>query len=287
MQRTILIAEDEPDNIKIYWNFFKDKPFKLIHAANGKIAVELAKEKSPDLILMDWNMPVMDGIEATRTLQEQEITQEIPVIIATGVMTNPTDLQVALDSGAYDYIRKPFDSVEMMARINSALMLNDSFQRIKYLLNREKALLKSELQHRERELSLATAMKQQMTGMINQVSQQLKEIQSASPAPIQHLIKSMRKDLEAHTDVDRTWEQFKAHFENVHPEYFERLRHQFPALTPNETRLCAYLKMGMGNQEICQINGIASTSIKKSLNRLKKKLSLSAQDNLRDFIADF
>ena len=66
---------------------------------------------------MDWQMPVMDGIEATKQLKLNDTTKDIPVIISTGIMIDSSDLSAALIVGAVDYLRKPFDEIELIARV--------------------------------------------------------------------------------------------------------------------------------------------------------------------------
>jgi signal transduction histidine kinase len=80
---------------------------------------------------MDWEMPEMNGIEAIRQLKAQPETKNIPVIMATGVMTSAEHLEIAINAGAIDYIRKPIEEIELRARISSILKLSRSYQEIK------------------------------------------------------------------------------------------------------------------------------------------------------------
>jgi PAS domain S-box-containing protein len=124
----ILIVDDEIDNIKSINHFiFESKePYILYQALNGDLAFKIAVAEIPDLIITDWEMPGMDGIELIKHLQLNESTAEIPIIMCTGVMTTSENLHTALMAGAVDYIRKPIDKIELMARIKSMLMLSDS-----------------------------------------------------------------------------------------------------------------------------------------------------------------
>ena len=285
-QKTILIVEDEAPNVRTYIEFFKDKPFKILHAANGRIALDLIEQSLPDLIIMDWNMPEMSGIEATRRLQEKGITDDIPIIIATGVMTSPEDLQMALDHGAYDYIRKPFDDTELTARINSSLRLSNTLKTVKGLRKIEKELMDEKLFQQERELSIALNMKDNTARFLEELRSDLDRIAKTSSAMTQGLIQELSKKMNGFTGSDRTWHDFKVHFQNVHPRFFERLQADFRNLTTNEARLCAYIKMGMGNKEIANILGISPNSVKKNITRLKHKMELEEEMTLRDFIMD-
>jgi len=130
---TILIADDHPENIQIIVDALKssDIQHRIIRAVNGKVLCELAEKRCPDLIITDWEMPEMNGIEATRILKGIEATRDIPIIICTGIMTTSENLKMALDSGAVDYIRKPIDNIELQARVHSMLKLGDSYRTIK------------------------------------------------------------------------------------------------------------------------------------------------------------
>jgi DNA-binding response OmpR family regulator/DNA-binding CsgD family transcriptional regulator len=124
----ILVVDDEIDNIKsINQCIFDSKePYILYQALNGELAYKIAVAELPDLIISDWEMPGMTGIELIQKLKLNESTTEIPVIMCTGVMTSSENLQTALMAGAVDYIRKPIDQIELMARVKSMLMLSDS-----------------------------------------------------------------------------------------------------------------------------------------------------------------
>lgn len=150
---TILVVDDEQSYLKTIANFLDSEAYKVVQATNGKVACKVAKQFRPDIIIMDWEMPEMNGIEAIEYFQTQEEIKNIPVIMATGVMTSATNLQTALDAGAVDYIRKPIEKIELIARINSTLKLSLSYQKIQKQsdrleeLNREKDGLISIVAH--------------------------------------------------------------------------------------------------------------------------------------------
>lgn len=105
--------------------------YNIYQAPNGKVAFQIASDKQPDLIILDWDMPVMSGLEAMNQLKTQETTKEIPIIITTGTMIEDIHLSEALERGAIDYIRKPINALELIARIRSALRLSNSLKKIK------------------------------------------------------------------------------------------------------------------------------------------------------------
>jgi len=134
-QKTILIVDDQPENLQAIVDMFSSvgDDYNILKAPNGKIALRVIEGVNPDLIITDWEMPVMDGIEFIRELKKNETTADIPVIMCTGVMITSENLKKALSVGAIDYIRKPVDKIELIARTKASLHLAEKYQEIKNL----------------------------------------------------------------------------------------------------------------------------------------------------------
>lgn len=131
----ILIVDDNPENLRILVETFEQtaSQYILYQAIEGKTALMIAEKHLPDLIITDWEMPGMSGIELIEKLKTNPATSLIPVIMCTGVMTTSDNLKTALDAGAVDYIRKPVDTIELMARTQSMIALSESYKKIKAL----------------------------------------------------------------------------------------------------------------------------------------------------------
>jgi PAS domain S-box-containing protein len=127
----LLLVDDEPLNLKLYEKMLKDLNFQIFTAINGQECLEKVRECAPDLILMDWNMPVMDGIEALENLKKSDATKDIPVLMITGVMTSSEDLAYALSAGASDFLKKPFDKLELSARVRNIQLLTEAMTTLK------------------------------------------------------------------------------------------------------------------------------------------------------------
>ena len=116
----ILYVEDNEDNIYMLKRWLKRKGFDVSIAEDGQIGVEMAKSEKPDLILMDLNLPIMDGWEATSVLKSDTETKDIPIIaLSAHAMTEHK--KRALDSGADDYDTKPVDVDRLLSKINRYL----------------------------------------------------------------------------------------------------------------------------------------------------------------------
>ena len=124
--RTILIVDDLVENIQVIVSIFEqNRPDLVIYQANsGKIALALALKILPDIILTDWDMPNMSGIDLILELKKHKAARDIPVIIATGIMISPENLREALEAGAVDFLTRPINTVELLARTHAALLLS-------------------------------------------------------------------------------------------------------------------------------------------------------------------
>ena len=120
MSDTLLIVDDIPANISVLTNFLKSAGFKVLIAQNGKRAIQKAEYATPDLILLDVMMPEMDGFEACRILKSQDSTKEIPIIFMTA-LADTVDKIKGFELGAADYITKPIQHEEVLARVNAHL----------------------------------------------------------------------------------------------------------------------------------------------------------------------
>jgi DNA-binding response OmpR family regulator len=118
--KKILVIDDLPENVFIVQDRLEHEGFEVITAYDGTSGMEKAKSEIPDLILLDVIMPEVAGIEVCKKLIEDPVTQRIPIILVTA-KSGAEDTKEGLEAGAFDYIRKPFHKIELLARINSAL----------------------------------------------------------------------------------------------------------------------------------------------------------------------
>ena len=113
MSKVILIVDDQPINVKLLHVVLRKNGYTTLEAMDGKQGVEMARAQRPDIILMDKNMPVMDGLEATQVLKGDNTTKDIPIIcISSSAMKG--DREKILESGCDEYISKPFDIYEIL-----------------------------------------------------------------------------------------------------------------------------------------------------------------------------
>ena len=120
---TILVVDDDPQIRRVLRTALIEHGYEATDARNGEEAIERLREEKPSLIILDMNMPGMNGLETCRTIRS---TSNIPIIMLT-VRDSEADKIAALDAGADDYVTKPFSSPELLARIRAALRRATNF----------------------------------------------------------------------------------------------------------------------------------------------------------------
>ncbi|MBP7508155.1 MAG: response regulator [Prolixibacteraceae bacterium] len=395
----VLIVDDEPLNLMLYTEILKSSGFTVIQAEDGLGAVRISEDEIPDLILLDWNMPNLDGFEALKILKSKESTKEIPVIMITGVMTSPDNLQRAMNEGASDFIRKPFDRIELNARIRSLLSLSMSMKEIKekyqIIENKNKfietligsvpqplvyytidgiisgynfhflKLLDLEDQHidgtliyryfnesernqyfnsdmtiinnrkdiiyecklgkeqkdyvvsktsysdsegnlkgilvimteiselkkahndlmesKKRELTSSALRLIQISEMNNNLIGELEKVYEHTSPEGAVLLKSIISQFNISSGIN-VWKEFESRFENVFESFYDGLNSRNPELTPGEKKLCALLRLNLSSKDIAALTFQNSQSVDMARYRLRKKLNLSPEENLVDFL---
>ncbi|MBT8379624.1 MAG: response regulator [Ignavibacteria bacterium] len=123
--KTILVIDDLPENVFMLQDRLENEGYNIITAYDGKSGIEKVHTELPDLILLDIMMPGITGIEVCKILVNDESTKHIPIILVTA-KAGAEDTKEGLEAGAFDYIKKPFNRVELLARVQSALKLSEA-----------------------------------------------------------------------------------------------------------------------------------------------------------------
>lgn len=123
----VLIVDDSPDVHRLLHARLRHEELELVSAHSGNEGIEKAKELSPSLILLDLDMPEIDGFETLRILKDSDETVGVPVVVLSGLQSSG-DKVTAFDLGAVDYITKPFDLMELRVRVRAAVRMNELIQ---------------------------------------------------------------------------------------------------------------------------------------------------------------
>jgi len=116
----ILLIEDEPSQVELIHYNLKAEGYDVLVALDGEEGLEVVLEEIPDLILLDWMLPKVSGIEVCRQLRKSKVTREIPIIMLTA-RSEESDKIRGLDIGADDYITKPYSIKELLARVRATM----------------------------------------------------------------------------------------------------------------------------------------------------------------------
>jgi two-component system, OmpR family, phosphate regulon response regulator PhoB len=119
-QPTVLLVEDEPSQREVLSYNLESEGFRVLQAENGEEALMMVGEGAPDLILLDWMLPNVSGIEVCRRLKLRPETRGVPIIMLSA-RSEEVDRVRGLETGADDYIIKPYSVIELVARVRAAL----------------------------------------------------------------------------------------------------------------------------------------------------------------------
>jgi phosphate regulon transcriptional regulatory protein PhoB len=120
MKPSVLVAEDENALVTLLRYNLEREGYRVLVAKDGEEALLVAAEETPDLVLLDWMMPQLSGIEVCRRLRGRQETRNVPIIMLTA-RGEETDRIRGLDTGADDYLTKPFSMMELLARLRAVM----------------------------------------------------------------------------------------------------------------------------------------------------------------------
>lgn len=120
----VLLVDDQPQSLMVLTDILKSHwpDIEIFRAVSGEMALAILSQHRLDLSLVDWQMPSMSGLTLLHTLQQDHAA--LPVILMSGIQVTHEDMRQALSSGAWDYLRKPFEPVEVVARVENVLRLS-------------------------------------------------------------------------------------------------------------------------------------------------------------------
>lgn len=201
-KRTLLIIDDNITNLKVAVEYLQAYSFEILTARNGETGLERAQLAQPDLILLDVQMPGIDGFETCRRLKANPTTATTPVIFMT--VHSETEHKVrGLEAGAVDYVTKPLEAAEVLARVNIHLKLR--------ALQEQLQQANSGLEDRVRERTAALAQeidqrKQQQAEkeeLLEIVRQQSAHLRTLTQLHLEHQAQRQGQALSSHQQVDQ------------------------------------------------------------------------------------
>jgi len=273
----VLIVDDLPENLELMVSIIeKYQPdYEIFQTSSSSKVNEISVKILPDLIITDWEMPNVDGIDLIKQLKNEPIISNIPVIIATGVMHSSKDLQMALETGAVDFVKKPLDPIELIARINSAIKTSKNHK--KRIVAKDNELVENALHLVKNREFIIELMKKMQS-----LKEEIQEHGNCNNKKIDEIIGLLNSKT-----TDDSLQRFNIAFYSVHEHFNKNLVSKFPNLTNNDLKLCAFLRLGMNTKDIASISYLTNESVKVSRSRLRKKLRLDQSQNLQAFLSSF
>jgi len=296
--RKILIVDDNPENIEILVDYIESTNlfFDVIVASNGIKALEILDKSLVDIIIMDWQMPELDGIETLKRLKKNEKLKEIPVIIITAMMITVQDLSYALENGAIDFLKHPINKIELLARIKSAMTISNYLAFIKLqekvIAQNEKELLLKGVEQLKNELMLKKEdfyklsvqiidSDSQLENFVKDLIRILNVVNDDSKEYVTNMLNKYKEQmLNAKPNVEEKLKQ-------INDNFYEKLIKKFPNLTLNEKKLSTFLKMNLTTKEISNLTLRSEESIKKARLRLRLKLNVPKSVSIHNFFDVF
>jgi CheY-like chemotaxis protein len=264
---TILIVDDDCATIEII-SAILSGDFFIRSAQNGMEALNDFKISPPDFVITDWDMPVMNGLELVRELKAVPESNNVPIIMMTGYMTETDNLLNAYNAGVVDFIRKPFDTMELKARANAIYRLAEFY--------------KEENQRKDKELLLSTMRLAEMGHFVTDLISRIESSASIDSALAEELKNSLSIKV-----LGSTWKQFSESFRKTNPDFERRLLLKHPGVSPAEIKLATLLRLNLNTKEISAILNLSPDGVKVSRFRLRKKLQLESEDSLIGYLMHF
>jgi YesN/AraC family two-component response regulator len=282
-KQKILIVDDEPATLESIVNCYLEsrEPFELFQALNGETAFQVVQKVIPDLVLTDWEMPVMDGLQLIGKMQSIETLRHIPVIMVTGFMLSPYDLRTAMSVGAVDYIRKPIDKTELLARTKTMLRISTANRTIR---KQEEERLSFELERHKKELAMAALHLANYQKRNEELLVEIKQLIPYINKEGMEIIRKIVHDNKLNYENDFL-SVFETQFRDVHADFYARLNKLHPDLTPTEKKICTFLKMYLNTKEIAVLLLSTPASVEVTRAKIRKKLKLEHCQSLTEYIA--
>ncbi|NER38880.1 MAG: response regulator [Oscillatoria sp. SIO1A7] len=219
----VLIVDDNPTNLKVLSQCIKKEGWIVLVSTDGESAIAQAEYAQPDLILLDVMMPGIDGFETCSRLKASPKLQEIPVIFMTA-LSDPVDKLKGLNLGAVDYITKPFQTDEVLARMRVHLELRAMTQKLEYLVEERTAKLKQALEDlKQSQVQLIqsekmSALGQLVAGIAHEINNPVTFI-DGNLRYAQEYISDLMDHLKLYCDTFQETKEIRKHAEEIDLEY--------------------------------------------------------------------
>jgi len=282
----ILIVDDNTYNIQVLGNILRENDYRTAVAQDGFEALNFLEKKMPDLVLLDIMMPQMDGYEVCERIKKDPDKTELPIIFIS-VHTDTAEKVKAFRAGAVDYITKPFQQEEILARIRVQLQLQET----KEELRRANQDLEKRVQERTAELSEANQKLEQTNTALNVLLEKKDENKKKLEENLIFNVKQLiQPSLEKLKDTELSGSQkhyldlIEGQIEEVISPLNRNLSGKY-SLTSTEMQMLELIKQGKMTKEIADMLGVSTRTVDSHRHNIRKKLEIDNKNvNLRTYL---
>jgi len=313
---TILIVDDREFDRILYKEYLGEDDYIFQELDDGEHVLDFLNNNHIDLMLLDWQMPQMGGIDVLKVLKNDPRFEELPIIVITGLEDEKV-LEEAFTFGSVDFLNKPVTKIELQSRTNSALKLHrakkqlkrqkEELQELNNIIRQQKIELEKslelkneliELKEKQHASEIDTTNRQLLSFELdsNKLRKQINDVKKlyddsnrtikAVTSDEEVLLKMKKLDRSISTIINEqdSHDEFKRLFENIDPNFFKKLTKINSKMTTLDLKHCAYIKLNLDNYEISQLMNVEIKSIQMTRYRIRKKLALNENTSLREFI---
>lgn len=289
----ILIVDDEGASLEFLAGLLKQAGYAVFFAAAGAEALALLEKNSYDLVLLDIQMPGLDGFTVMQRLREYPEHRATPVIFLTG-LTGPKNVCEAFDRGAADYITKPFSEREVLVRVELQIELKRHREKLEEKVGERTLALKETVKKLEQEVlarreteKLLERKNIALQELISHLEEEKKRIRREITERIETLVLPLAQKLETATPArPEQIRLLRQRLDEIFAPYADRLQSLRQRLTPQEFEIADRIRRGASSKEVAELMGISPETVKWHRSNIRKKLELEARgDNLQEFLA--
>jgi len=295
--RQILIINDSQAAITVQKALLEKAGYKIQSELKSLNIIETFHNIHMELIILDWHVPNKDEMEVLKEIRSYSELDNIPVIIISEIYNNTFDLKTAFEFGAWDYLKKPIDEIELEARIANAFRLVDyhikkmnilsALKNIDIKISKNNAdLLQLELDMKDREMiTVAINIIQNKKFIASLKFDLFEENIKFDIQQIRHLKKIFNKYESISKSLN--WDLFEKRYIELDSNFYNNLSTEFTLLTWGELRLCGLFRIGFSIKEIAALNYSNYDAVRKSVYRIRKKLGINENVDINLFFQKY
>lgn len=294
-KKIILLVDDEPTTIQLINKCLADTEgdYEIISATDARRACELTESIMPDLIITEWRMSRINGVDMIKQLKSNPATRDIPVLVFSASKTTVKDIKTILSAGAVDCFSKSINERELSVRISVILRQNEAFKSLK---NREEKLklemeklvnsvagLEEKVENNEREAGARLELLIHSMGVKDKLLEKIADLRPYLNAEGKTKLSYIAKQIKWELNEEKQF-NLEKRFDESNYVLYNLLDQECGELTKNEKRLCAYFKSDHSASEIAKITHKSSNSINVAFARIRSKLGIPSNKELKDYL---